>query len=615
MAFHQLGDFELQEIFSWLPSDDICRILICGCQSLNERIFTRVGVRKLTIVLRQDFRKRTWPSLVDQFQHIDALEIEDLGYRYVDPFKSEHLLGLRSRPTVLRIFGNLAVRAFADSVESDSSRYNNMRSLTLLSNTESSLTAKAIAWPPNLTFLKVSAAYTALDLRQLPSTLTHLSGEFQSLKEDSESYPFPPSLTTLDVKILLHTPISVLHRLPSGSTILQTLHINNSITDDQGFASLFPALDCSDAKEIFSAIPPNVTSLRLKLHRWLQIPAHLLPKHLKHVSGIFSNHIFSKETFAALPETLYDFCPQLSASDFSDQSLEQNTGSENLNNMIERRGIRYMRLCPPPQGIYFPPETAVNLPTTITRLTISYQVHTLEDVRWSLEGPIILPLGLLSLVVSDGYEITQRALESGLPPNLLTLKHNETLENAECFKLLPKTMTSLDAMILGRSYANEFPTESSRWLPPALTRLSLGPIAITSLQWFSGLPKTLTDFEVSLCVDSSAVTVPEHSLDPIEFPPLITELRIYFKAGFHQIERIFEHLPRKLQTLRIEHESDAGITDRFVSALPRTLFSILLTDRDNFTENCIPYLPPRLQYLTFGFAEPAWFAPGRSVPP
>lgn len=89
----------------------------------------------------------------------------------------------------------------------------------------------------------------------------------------------------------------------------------------------------------------------------------------------------------------------------------------------------------------------------------------------------------------------------------------------------------------------------------------------------------------------------EEKLGPIEFPSLITELRIYIWDSFKQIDKFINHLPPKLQIFGFSHKAQKGITDEMVASLPRTIHSMWLSKRDNLTANCLPNLPPRLSTL------------------
>lgn len=249
------------------------------------------------------------------------------------------------------------------------------------------------------------------------------------------------------------------------------------------------------------------------------------------------------------------------------------------------------------------------LPTTLKHLVISHWSTVQKEVRWSLEGPIVLPPGLTSLIVQDGDVTSKKCLEIGLPPNLLFFENKDGFENAECLRLLPRTITFLETAFLGKMKTDKiFPVESSLWLPPALTTLSIAPIAITSLQWINGLPKTLTKLVTYLWpANDTPIDFPDHSSEHIDFPPSLTELKLFLGEGFNRIDRIVEHLPRKLQVLKISHFSSSGVTDRQVSAFPRLIHTLALSEKDYLTSECLNDLPPHLAMLMLVYSEPRWF--------
>lgn len=609
----KLGPFELQEVLSLLSGSDICRIMTCGCKSFNNRIVTTAGVRNLTIVLPVGFRQRVWPSFVNQFESLYTLAIEDLGYHYTDSFTSQHLLSLSSRPSSLKISGKLVLHAFIDACKTDSSRYNNLVYLSLLSKGNPHPTAGTFDWPPNLTYLQFSgASSSALDLCTFPPALTELSASCGWIRPDPDSFLFPASLTTLELFFSESFPLSVLHRLPKGSNLTK-LNIN-FIARNIGYeaeASTLPALDCNDAESIASLLPQSLTSLCMKVNESLRFPLNRLPPKLVYIRGLVTSPLCIKKVFSSVTETLKDFYPRIPASEFAYPPLEATDGTPSVKEIFETRGIVSMRLDRP----LFPQQKSllsrIDLPTSLKELMITYAANTFDGVRWSLEGPIVLPPGLTSLLVLDGYRTPLKTLEAGLPPNLLHFSNPEGFESAECLKLLPKAIISIDAALLGLRTSNTiFPIESSLWLPPSLTSLSLGPIAITSLKWFNGLPNTLVELRLALCKAASAhISVPDHSTEPLQFPVDLELLWLYFGAGFDHIERIIEHLPRrKLQSLRISHNSESGFTNQQIPALPRLLLSLVLSNNDNLTEECQPYLPPRLAYLSLGFNSPVWFS-------
>lgn len=302
MQLHQLGPFELLEVLSWLTGNEICKIWMCGSKSLNERLVSSGGARNLDIVLPVDFREHVWPSLINEFPNLDSLSIEDLGYKYVGAFTHRNLLSLPSRPTFLKLAGNLVANVFIDAFLADPMRYDNMTSLSLLSKEDMSYPYTGLVdWPPNLTFLEVSVPSTPLDLRKLPHALTYLGGSFGSLLKDEQFYPFPVSLTTIDVDFHHDFPLSVLERLPQGTTTLTSLHINCGIDNDISARRLLPSLVCDDVNAIFRFLPQSLTSLRLKLDPGLQIPLNMLPKGLVHARGIFTSQVFDNRSLAQLP--------------------------------------------------------------------------------------------------------------------------------------------------------------------------------------------------------------------------------------------------------------------------------------------------------------------------
>lgn len=614
MLFHQLGLFELQEIFSWLSGNEICTIWLCGYRSFNERIVTKGGVRKLDIVLPANFRKHVLPPVIQEFSNLEALHIEDLGHRYVDRFTSQHLLSLPSRLTSLKFFGHFALHAFLDALEAEPSLFNNLKSLSLQSTGDIHESAGSeVAWPPNLTFLEVFTFISPLDLAKLPRRLIHLSGDFGSLLEDGEPVNFPESLTTIEISFQLQFSLAVLQRLPQGDTPLTSLHINHGVVDDNDQSTFFPPLDCRDAEEISRWFPRNLTSLRLKVNAGLEFDLNRLPRSLTRAKGIFRSQSFFKDSFAEIPDGLKDFCPRIPVSEFAENHLEANNDSLSVEEIIEMRGIPSMHLTAPIFAHNRILPSKINLPMSLKRLTIHY-VRNFGDLGYSLEGPIVLPPGLTELVVVDGKPISKEILEIGLPPNLLSFYNRRGLECEQCFKLLPRTLTSLEAAFLVRGSTDKvFSVESSLWLPPALTTLTLMPISITSLQWISGLPKTLTDAQLRLiAAPQVSFDVPERSVESIDFPPSLTNLRLFLSRGFERMERIVEHLPRKLQDLRLSHESQTGgITDAQASAFPRFIYYLVLTEQDKLTEKCRQDLPPCLSDLMLGPNVPEWFGTGR----
>lgn len=292
MLIHQLGTFELDEIVSRLSGNAICKLLMCGCTLLSNKINTNVVIRRLKITLKADFRSQVLPSFVNQYPNLESLHIDDQGFHYMDPFTSLHLLSIPSRPTSFGFFGNGALQAFIEAFTTDSSRYNNLTSLSLSSIKSHPATVKFDCLPPTLTFLNVISASDQLELRKLPSTLTHLSGTYHSVANDEEPSTFPASLTKLDLILVDSFPLSVLQQLPKGSNALTSLHINCPVDEDEYEAYIYPFVS-GDVVQFFSAIPQNLTSLRLKVPSWFKFSPAMLPKNLTHLQGLLRHNRLS----------------------------------------------------------------------------------------------------------------------------------------------------------------------------------------------------------------------------------------------------------------------------------------------------------------------------------
>lgn len=619
MRLIQLSPSELREITKLLIADEIARLAMCGCSTLRNKLLNNGGVVELRFEFQPVPRKHVWPSFIQSLQHLNRLAIYDLAASITPQVTAEQLLHLPREVNELVLHMTGATEAFCSALTQDPSRYDSLTQLRLV-NMPLIMDDRIeqVQWPKNLITLQLGDVTGArLDVSTLPPGLTSINGWFKSLKPVPEDCIFPVTLTEAILEFSQELSIEVVSKLSNASS-LKTLSLNLPRSRTKSpFALARPPLK-APASEVLPLLPRSLEFLEILL----EVPANvqafqLLPPNLRFVRGILPP-LMMHPHFPKLPASLTRFRSRVPVTEVDALSSRwpsiidhERTGSNGL--PIVHGGLQKLRLGPSILGslgakITFP----INLPPSLTSLTIDCTTADENGVRYSIKGPLVLPMGLVALKIRNGYNTNLEVMKQGLPPYLKIFTNDEGFGNAECLKYLPRSVTIMNTGNWSESPNAHYPTESSLWMPPALTKLTLGPISISSFSWINGLPQTLTSLNLNLSGPSKGqISFKQTENEAVRFPPRLVLLHFSFAPNVLDIASLIPLLPPLLVTFWLGHKTLPGLSNSDVEHLPRNIQSLRFSRSDIITEASIPFLPPYVRSLSLGFQTPPWFVPRR----
>ena len=296
-------------------------------------------------------------------------------------------------------------------------------------------------------------------------------------------------------------------------------------------------------------IPKHVEKLSAILPWNTTFPVASLPRLLKHIvlSNVFDWSIV-KEQLKQAHEPSQFWPPQLASMTALFSNFDLEADIQTLPQTLTRLAMRINTENTEEEPI----QVAGNFPPNLTYLSLR--------MPWS--SPKVLkmmsPLPS-SLITVELYQAQTEFVEQALPDSLKHLMLGIPMEEAPLHWRMPSQLTSLSISIMDSS---AFET-----LPRALTRLNITE-KLTDLDnkrlkghLFVGLPSGITD----LSVRSSSIS---------DFPS----------------QRLATILPR-LESLELT--MSITIPSEFIRELPPTIRKFM-TQLENFTEETIPFIPPKL---------------------
>lgn len=610
MLLSQLSPSELREIASYLLAADIWRLCMCGTSALANKLIKNGGAVDLTFGFGATPRRELWPSWLRDFAHLNSLTFYDYSSHLLPPVTAEHLLSLPKELTSLTLIMSSAVQAFCSARMTDQPRYEHLTTL-ILQNSENipAENVEEVSWPTNLQTLDLGdVTASRLDVTMLPPTLTHLRGWFKSMKPVPEDKVFPGTLKTVVLEFSTELSIDVVSKLSHASS-LKTLSVNfPPQPNNKPRAKSRPPL-ISSGSEFLNLLPRSIEYLEFLLKEAIHInDFQLLPPGLKHIRGILPPTLY-RPHFPKLPPSLTYFRGRVPASEAEFVTLRwpctvDPTRSDENGLPLVTGGIKKLRLSRPEIGL---PHYPIVVPASVTRMSLDFAAHDVDGVRYSVEGPIVLPPSITNLKIRDGYATPLKVMKKGLPPHLKVFTNLNGFGSAKCLRLLPRSITVLNAILYGESSGVTYDPETALALPPTLTKLSLGPFCLSTFTWINNLPQTLTDLNLNIVAPYQQPMDVDAGV-PIVFPSKVTKLQLRL-GRIDFVGRLLDHLPGSLLVFKLTHKSLPVITNEDLLLLPRTLQHLVLDRLDILTEACLPTLPPNLTGMYIGYDVPSWFVP------
>lgn len=626
MLLTQLSSSELREILRYLNTGNLCKLLICGCNILSNKLLSELGVENVDFAMKPTPRSLPWPQLVSWMTQLRSFTLREKVSRKTPLITAQHLLSLSKKLKTLCIDHTPGcVSAFAETLLLDPPHFQHLTSLRLLSLQDSAaLNIENVKWPSTLLSLHLGdLSHSQLDLRLLPISLTQLIGRFKCLSPLPEEHTFPSTLQSLTLELAYSFSLDDLKRLSASSSLL---HLTINMPPRYKQVHREPPLPklAAPPASIIPLLPRSLETLELLLSEQspVFVPLHdALPK-LRTVRGILPFRLFGPH-FSKLPSSLTSFQSTVPLDQINALSERWpcfiNNSITDINGLpVVKGGIRKLRI----GAQLFARNDQTNYPITIPPSVTVLRIDTVilnDRGRYSVEGPLVLPAGLTHLKVRDGYSTPIVSLKRGLPPFLKVFINEEGFVGGpEALSLLPRSLTILRAGNIAResSYPPFYDIESSTFLPPTLTELVLGPLAISSVGWINGLPHTLTHLTLNIWPQNdrkdtfidfkSDIGDGALHTDVVKFPPNLVQLHLSLGRSILNVSYLIPMLPEKLMTFILSHRSSTALVDEDMKFLPRSLVHLRLNDA-SLTSACKDDLPATLRQFSVAGRIPNWF--------
>ena len=575
MSINRLTYDIIDNITQHLDGDDVIRLWLTGDSSWHTKLCQCGGIQQLRISL-EHWKSIRWPSVVREFCHLTSFTFHDMVSSVEHHVRDVDLLTLPRTLKVLDISLSNDWDLFQDAISRSPTHFSDLEVIRMsVYEGRPVFDEKFRQSVPNLREISfpTPSAVSDLDVAMLPPYLTIFDCPVRSLVIGPTSR-FPPTLTKLKM-------------------LIRTL--------DQDWVPLLP-----DAL-VYCVVLPSTAIPSTDYWQW-----HKLPRNLTLLETVVSN--LTETLLRALPSSML----VLSLRSFTIITSE-------LLSMLPSSITELRGMLPPEIGM----DLALALPKSLTILAETVQPHTIpklppnitsiriagmtdvDDIAGetislplrSVRAPRIprrlsriLPQTVTSLRIADGTASLQSL--KALPRHLteLSILRTPPLEIDEGLQYLPHSLFSLNLQSIVIQPGDEFvlSPDSSKWIPRQVTELSLGPVRIPDDQWFSFLPRTITDLKLMIIKSHSIIW-------NINLPERLRT----FQCGIdplpeNAVPNIIRALPITLTTLIIttrDLEADTMVTDEELINLPRGLRSLRIPTSTHLTPSIQDLLPPKLYTL------------------
>lgn len=596
--------------FSHFPSEILCSVTqtLDGFDIANlwftgdKRIRTRLemgGVTEFHLTLRQT-RSRGWPKLASRFRRLESLSIRpkcshtiwlrDVDLASLAPTLKHMKLNFENAEMALLGLPFVISDRYPDPVWSPPTTGEMKLAPLPLAELFPRLETLGIYGEPALASVLIPC---------LPQTLLTLSLPHRNISLESIN-ALPPNLTCLKLPNVTHFNLAA--KFPPGLTTL-ILRSANPISPKlmssfpPGLLTLNIASCESPMLELVDFLPPELTSLSVDWNSTFddEVCARL-PRTLRYLTVRYQSKL---SKFQNLPPTLQTLITR-DTVDVNDEDIAllppTMTKIHMMKAKVSSACLKYL-----PAGA-----RSIALKVEFTAPAVPYRfMESLEkldtsaiDVKALTNAPRLRKIYAGSLIKGDWSALKE--LKS-----LTRLRlYSECDMTEEFLTALPETLADLDLTV-----SNHVEPDVSRFLPRSLKVLRVNANETLSDPFIPHLPPRLTELYLNSIntLSDHALSILPRTLEQLvinyvtqitdegirHLPPLLTDCRLERVTLLTNASASL--FPRRMTRLYLDRCKN--FSDEAVKHFPRTLTSLDLIHNDRLTEECIPDLPPRLDFF------------------
>lgn len=507
MKLECLPEELLAQISAYLHWLDVGNLWLCGNGALNRRL-ANGGAAQLEVEICSDVTRFFWPSFVESLSRLKQFHMSDYGEAETAPQMGEKLMSLPATLRELKLLVPGALLALNLYLIDNPDAFPAISSLTIESNElEDYSTITELRWPRSLNFLHFYSAGKpfALNPTSLPPHLTYLDACFHSICEGQIS-SFPASLEALIISLgefhdllpllpptLKHFELAAIPgaHIPEKwqSDVDKWFGGSSPLSFPPSLTVLLLPIDTYSAA-LLAQLPHSITEI---IHHGTSIDPQdvpLLPPQLR-VSGTLLPSTITPTIAKLLPKSITE---SMSRVEVEALPLVEHWCSFRLSVSSSGELVKKLKAMNLPR-----------IPGSLSRLSM----FLIKELPIQVLPEKLERLSVISLASDASFSI------SHLPRTLQSLNIADYLSSRlEDWKLLP----NLTSLYLVKCHA--LTIESSCYLPRTLQSLQIERMDSVDypLEWFDGLPKTLTRLGVPIRLPDSPLK--------INLPPFICRLEL-----------------------------------------------------------------------------------------